>query len=283
MKEVLKMTNANDYIAFIESGSADTLCRAIIRKNAFRTIRRKDGTMSVITHDLAQEIVNSFFRHELYADCMQELCATIWEHREHIYATLYVDSVRTADIITEKSVRLTSGGRTRTLTITDTQTVENGRYKLHYLDVDEEGKSETLGAIWHCIAQYFNRHAQREYKHLWVDETDEDGNVCYVTADRHAQRELEDCETYATIMAVLDTRQKQVLRMRLDGYSVQEIADAYGVTRRTVCNWQRSIYNTCKDIVDVMRADVAICHRLDQDARLDVSRHTYNTLDATVL
>lgn len=111
-------------------------------------------------------------------------------------------------------------------------------------DISADGQTDKNGepitiktAVFRALSKYVNGERQREYKRAYLDDMDENGNALYYEVP-----ELWDVPTaadYKHITAVikalnLTSRQAQILRYRLSGKSIHQIADILNISRPTL-------------------------------------------------
>ena len=103
---------------------------------------------------------------------------------------------------------------------------------------DKDGNPVTiLRACFRAVNRYIKGERQHEYRRLYVDEIDENGNALYYEIP-----EFWDMPTAADFKQVtaiikalnLTSRQAQILRYRLSGKSIHQIADILKIHRKTL-------------------------------------------------
>ncbi len=103
---------------------------------------------------------------------------------------------------------------------------------------DKDGNPVTiLRACFRAVNRYIMGERQHEYKRLYVDEIDEKGNALYYEIPEFW--DIPTATDYKTVTAKikalnLTARQAQILRYRLRGFSVHQIADKMSIHRKTL-------------------------------------------------
>lgn len=103
---------------------------------------------------------------------------------------------------------------------------------------DKDGQPVTiLRACFRAVNRYIMGERQRDYKRVYVDEIDENGATLYYEIP--AEWDTPTATDYKHITAVikalnLTSRQAQILRYRLSGKSIHQIADILKIHRKTL-------------------------------------------------
>ena len=103
---------------------------------------------------------------------------------------------------------------------------------------DKDGQPVTiLRACFRAVNRYIMGERQHEYKRVYVDEIDENGATLYYEIP--AEWDTPTATDYKHITAVikalnLTSRQAQILRYRLSGKSIHQIADILKIHRKTL-------------------------------------------------
>lgn len=103
---------------------------------------------------------------------------------------------------------------------------------------DKDGQPVTiLRACFRAVNRYIMGERQRNYKRVYVDEIDENGATLYYEIP--AEWDTPTATDYKHITAVikalnLTSRQAQILRYRLSGKSIHQIADILKIHRKTL-------------------------------------------------
>lgn len=103
---------------------------------------------------------------------------------------------------------------------------------------DKDGNPVTiLRACFRAVNRYIMGERQHEYKRLYVDDIDENGATLYYEIP--AEWDTPTATDYKHITAVikalnLTSRQAQILRYRLSGKSIHQIADILKIHRKTL-------------------------------------------------
>ena len=103
---------------------------------------------------------------------------------------------------------------------------------------DKDGQPVTiLRACFRAVNRYIMGERQREYKRAYVDEIDENGNALFYEIPD--EWDIPTATDYKHITAVikalnLTSRQAQILRYRLSGKSIHQIADILKIHRKTL-------------------------------------------------
>lgn len=130
------------------------------------------------------------------------------------------------DIVQEATAFLCEHiGKATTDTTTDGQTDKNG----NPIDI--------WRACFRVVNRYILREKRREFKRVYVDDIDADGNTLYYEIP--AEWDTPTATDYKHITAVikalnLTSRQAQILRYRLSGKSLHQIADILKIHRKTL-------------------------------------------------
>lgn len=110
---------------------------------------------------------------------------------------------------------------------------------------DKDGNPvSVLRACFRAVNRYIMGERQREYKRAYVDEIDENGNALYYEIPD--EWDIPTVTDYKRVLQIigqlnLPQRQKQVLRYRLRGLSVNATAQKMGVTKQAVQNLLRKV------------------------------------------
>ena len=123
-------------------------------------------------------------------------------------------------------------------------------------DTDEKNKDGTpasiLRACFRAVNRYIMGERQREYKRVYVDEIDEKTGetLYYEIPEFYDIPTATDYKRVADLIGQLDLpqRQKQVLRYRLRGLSVNATAQKMGITKQAVQNLMRKLQAKAKAI-----------------------------------
>jgi len=103
---------------------------------------------------------------------------------------------------------------------------------------DKDGNPATiLRACFRAVNRYIMGERQHDYKRVYVDEIGADGNTLYyeIPAEWDMTTATDFKQVTATIKALnLTSRQAQILRYRLSGKSVHQIADILKIHRKTL-------------------------------------------------
>ena len=117
---------------------------------------------------------------------------------------------------------------------------------------DKDGNPvDVLRGCFRAVNRYIMGERQREYKRAYVDEIDENGNALfYEIPDEWDIPTATDYKRVADLIEQLDLpqRQKQVLRYRLRGLSVNATAQKMGVTKQAAQNLLRKVQAKAKAI-----------------------------------
>ena len=103
---------------------------------------------------------------------------------------------------------------------------------------DKDGQPVTiLRACFRAVNRYIMGERQRDYKRVYVDDVDENGATLYYEIP--AEWDTPTATDYKHITAVikalnLTSRQAQILRYRLSGKSIHQIADILKIHRKTL-------------------------------------------------
>lgn len=103
---------------------------------------------------------------------------------------------------------------------------------------DKDGQPVTiLRACFRAVNRYIMGERQHDYKRVYVDEIDENGATLYYEIP--AEWDTPTATDYKHITAVikalnLTSRQAQILRYRLSGKSIHQIADILKIRRKTL-------------------------------------------------
>ena len=103
---------------------------------------------------------------------------------------------------------------------------------------DKDGQPVTiLRACFRAVNRYIMGERQHDYKRVYVDEIDENGATLYYEIP--AEWDTPTATDYKHITAVikalnLTSRQAQILRYRLSGKSIHQIADILKIDRKTL-------------------------------------------------
>ena len=103
---------------------------------------------------------------------------------------------------------------------------------------DKDGQPVTiLRACFRAVNRYIMGERQHDYKRVYVDEIDENGATLYYEIP--AEWDTPTATDYKHITAVikalnLTSRQAQILRYRLSGKSIHQIADILKIHRKTL-------------------------------------------------
>lgn len=117
---------------------------------------------------------------------------------------------------------------------------------------DKDGQPVTiLRACFRAVNRYIMGERQHDYKRVYVDDVDENGATLYyeIPAEWDTPTAT-DYKRVADLIGQLDLpqRQKQVLRYRLRGLSVNATAQKMGVTKQAVQNLLRKVQAKAKAI-----------------------------------
>lgn len=103
---------------------------------------------------------------------------------------------------------------------------------------DKNGNPITIKtAVFRAISKYVNGERQREYKRAYVDEIDENGErLFYEIPDEWDIPTATDYKRVTQTISALNltARQAQILRYRLRGLSLHQIADKMSIHRKTL-------------------------------------------------
>ncbi len=118
---------------------------------------------------------------------------------------------------------------------------------------DKDGQPVTiLRACFRAVNRYIMGERQREYKRVYVDEIDEKTGetLYYEIPEFYDIPTATDYKRVADLIGQLDLpqRQKQVLRYRLRGLSVNATAQKMGITKQAVQNLMRKLQAKAKAI-----------------------------------
>ena len=118
---------------------------------------------------------------------------------------------------------------------------------------DKDGQPVSiLRACFRAVNRYIMGERQREYKHIYVDEIDEKtgATLYYEIPEYYDMPTATDYKRVADLIGQLDLpqRQKQVLRYRLRGLSVNATAQKMGITKQAVQNLMRKLQAKAKAI-----------------------------------
>ena len=117
---------------------------------------------------------------------------------------------------------------------------------------DKDGQPITiLRACFRAVNLYIMGERQRDYKRVYVDEIDENGATLYYEIP--AEWDIPTATDYKRVADLIEQldlpqRQKQVLRYRLRGLSVNATAKKMGVTRQAAQNLLRKVQARAKAI-----------------------------------
>ena len=117
---------------------------------------------------------------------------------------------------------------------------------------DKNGKPVTiLRACFRAVNRYIKGERQYEYKRLYVDEIDENGNTLYYEIPD--EWDMPTAADYKTVTAKiaemgLSMNEKKFLTYRLRGYSLAKIAPIMGVKRDTLNVYRKRIKDKAQKI-----------------------------------
>ena len=117
---------------------------------------------------------------------------------------------------------------------------------------DKNGKPVTiLRACFRAVNRYIKGERQYEYKRLYVDEIDENGNTLYYEIpDEWDMPTAADYKTVTANIAEmgLSMNEKKFLAYRLRGYSLEKIAPIMGVKRDTLNAYRKRLKDKAQKI-----------------------------------